>query len=115
MDEGFVGSSEKADGFCQRLRNGQRFCRRSENTLGVEVMLETRCFASLPRRGEPDWLMTRFGRAEMDDTIEVLGNETSCEVEPLLLRANGTTYFDLASDHTYRTLDRHSVAASKQA
>lgn len=49
------------------------------------------------------------------DTIEVVGRGTSGEVEPLLVRANSRTYFGLASDHTDRDLERHSVAASKQA
>jgi hypothetical protein len=49
------------------------------------------------------------------DTIDVLGHGTSGEVEPLLVQANGRTYFGLASDHTDRDLERHSVAASKQA
>ena len=48
-----------------------------------------------------------------EDTIEVLGSGTSGEVEPLLVRSNGKTYFGLASDHTDRDLEVHSVAASK--
>lgn len=47
--------------------------------------------------------------------IEVLGKGTSGEVEPLLIRADGKTYFGLASDHTDRDLEAHSVASSKQA
>ncbi|PTX56389.1 uncharacterized protein DUF2848 [Litoreibacter ponti] len=49
------------------------------------------------------------------DTIEVLGEGSSGEVEPLLVQADGKLYFGLASDHTDRDLERHSVAASKQA
>lgn len=49
------------------------------------------------------------------DTIEVLGAGSSGEVEPLLVQANGKTYFGLGSDHTDRDLEAHSVAASKQA
>ena len=49
------------------------------------------------------------------DRIEVLGEGSSGEVEPLLIRAGGKTYFGLASDHTDRDLEAHSVAASKQA
>ncbi len=48
------------------------------------------------------------------DKIEVLGEGSSGEVEPLLIRAGGKTYFGLASDHTDRDLEAHSVAASKQ-
>jgi hypothetical protein len=50
-----------------------------------------------------------------NDTIEVLGDGSSGEVEPLLIKSNGKTYFGLASDHTDRDLEVHSVAASKQA
>ena len=49
------------------------------------------------------------------DTIEVLGEGTSGEVEPLLVRLGGRTFFGLGSDHTDRDLETHSVAASKQA
>lgn len=47
--------------------------------------------------------------------IEVLGEGTSGEVEPLLVRQDDKTYLGLASDHTDRDLEVHSVAASKQA
>ncbi|WP_022728953.1 DUF2848 domain-containing protein [Fodinicurvata sediminis] len=46
--------------------------------------------------------------------IQVVGDNTSGEVEPLLVRNNGKTYIGLASDHTDRTLEAHSVAHSKQ-
>ncbi|WP_425284511.1 DUF2848 domain-containing protein [Aliiruegeria lutimaris] len=49
------------------------------------------------------------------ESIEVLGEGSSGEVEPLLIRAGGKTYFGLASDHTDRDLEAYSVAASKQA
>lgn len=54
-------------------------------------------------------LLTQAGR------IEVLGGGSSGEVEPLLISSGGMTYFGLASDHTDRDLEAHSVAASKQA
>lgn len=50
-----------------------------------------------------------------DNTIEVLGVGSSGEVEPLLIQSNGKTFLGLASDHTDRDLEVHSVAASKQA
>lgn len=49
------------------------------------------------------------------DKIEVLGDQSSGEVEPLLIKSNGKTFLGLASDHTDRDLEVHSVAASKQA
>lgn len=47
--------------------------------------------------------------------IEVVGDATSGEVEPLLVQHNGKLWLGIASDHTDRDLEAHSVAASKQA
>ena len=46
--------------------------------------------------------------------IEVLGPDTSGEVEPLLIRQGGGWWLGLASDQTDRRLEAVSVAASKQ-
>ena len=48
------------------------------------------------------------------NTIEVLGSETSGEVEPLIIQSAGALWLGLASDHTDRGLEAYSVAASKQ-
>ena len=48
------------------------------------------------------------------ETVEVLGLETSGEVEPLIVNVNGELWLGLASDHTDRALEAVSVAASKQ-
>ena len=50
-----------------------------------------------------------------DDHITVLGAASSGEVEPLLVNVNDQLWLGLASDHTDRDLEAHSVAASKQA
>lgn len=50
-----------------------------------------------------------------EETIEVVGPRTSGEVEPLIVRTGGRLYLGLASDHTDRALEAHSVALSKQA
>ena len=47
-------------------------------------------------------------------TIQVMGEETSGEVEPLVIQTGGRLYLGLASDHTERALEVYSVAASKQ-
>ena len=47
-------------------------------------------------------------------TIQVMGAETSGEIEPLVIRTGGELYLGLASDHTDRALEVSSVAASKQ-
>ena len=46
--------------------------------------------------------------------IEVLGEATSGEAEPLILQAEASRWIGLASDHTDRALEAHSVAHSKQ-
>ena len=48
------------------------------------------------------------------EDIQVLGPETSGEVEPFIVRAEGAFWLGLASDHTDRALETVSVAASKQ-
>lgn len=48
------------------------------------------------------------------DVVEVVGAETSGEVEPLLFRHEGEFYVSIGSDHTDRALEAHSVALSKQ-
>lgn len=47
--------------------------------------------------------------------VEVVGAETSGEVEPLLFFHAGELFVSVASDHTDRRLETHSVALSKQA
>lgn len=49
------------------------------------------------------------------DRVQVVGEGTSGEVEPFLLAAGGELFIGLASDHTDRDLEAHSVALSKQA
>ena len=48
------------------------------------------------------------------NTIQVLGPETSGEVEPLIIQSAGVLWLGVASDHTDRGLEAHSVASSKQ-
>ena len=47
--------------------------------------------------------------------VEVVGAETSGEVEPLLFFHAGEMFVSVGSDHTDRRLETHSVALSKQA
>ena len=53
------------------------------------------------------------GRLTRAPVIEVLGAATSGEAEPLVIRAEGALWLGLASDHTDRGLEAHSVAHSK--
>jgi Protein of unknown function (DUF2848) len=55
------------------------------------------------------------GLLTQDQNVDVLGEATSGEIEPLLIQKDGEIWIGLASDHTDRELEAHSVAASKQA
>jgi hypothetical protein len=46
--------------------------------------------------------------------IQVVGDQTSGEVETFVFQVDGELYVSLASDHTDRKLETHSVALSKQ-
>ncbi len=48
------------------------------------------------------------------DEIDVLGSETSGEAEPILTSHEGRLLIGLASDHTDRDLETHSIPHSKQ-
>jgi hypothetical protein len=49
-----------------------------------------------------------------DPIVEVLSGDTSGEVEPLIIKAEGKLWLGVGSDHTDRKLEAHSVAHSKQ-
>lgn len=46
--------------------------------------------------------------------IQVVGDQSSGEVETFVFQAGGELYVSIASDHTDRKLETHSVALSKQ-
>jgi hypothetical protein len=48
------------------------------------------------------------------ESIQVVGPHTSGEVETFVFAADGELYISIASDHTDRKLEAHSVALSKQ-
>ncbi|MBU9843609.1 DUF2848 domain-containing protein [Rahnella ecdela] len=48
------------------------------------------------------------------ENIEVVGSATSGEAEPFIFIYQGEQFVSLASDHTDRVLEAHSVALSKQ-
>ncbi|MDR7303760.1 DUF2848 family protein [Haloactinomyces albus] len=47
--------------------------------------------------------------------VAIDGSMTSGEVEPVLIRHQGSYYLAVGSDHTDRDLERHEIAASKAA
>ncbi|KZM49002.1 DUF2848 domain-containing protein [Labrenzia sp. OB1] len=50
-----------------------------------------------------------------ETSIQVLGDQSSGEAEPFVLKQDGRIWLGLASDHTDRALETYSVAWSKQA
>jgi hypothetical protein len=53
-------------------------------------------------------------RLTLEDRIEVCGNESSGEVEFVLIGWQGRTFVGLGSDHTDRKVESYSVTVSKQ-
>ncbi|WP_116049954.1 DUF2848 family protein [Amycolatopsis palatopharyngis] len=51
----------------------------------------------------------------VEKDVEVAGEQTSGEVEPVLIRNDGRYYLTVGSDHTDRELERHDIKASKGA
>ncbi|HEY1174989.1 MAG TPA: DUF2848 family protein, partial [Phytomonospora sp.] len=49
------------------------------------------------------------------DAIDVDGAKTSGEVEPVLIRANGTYYLTVGSDHTDREMETVGIQLAKAA
>ncbi len=48
------------------------------------------------------------------ETVQAVGEESSGEVETFVFNVGGVMYVSIASDHTDRKLESHSVALSKQ-
>jgi 4-hydroxyphenylacetate 3-monooxygenase len=63
----------------------------------------------------PAFYEIEVDRLTTDTTLEVDGSATSGEVEPVLIRANGSYYLTVGSDHTDRDIERASIQASKAA
>lgn len=61
-------------------------------------------------------LYYRVGHNQLtqEQKIQVVGTGSSGEVEAFIFNSDGEQYVSVASDHTDRTLEAHSVALSKQ-
>lgn len=62
----------------------------------------------------PLFYRVAVNQLSQSEHIEVIGNATSGEAEPLIFAHRGELFVSLASDHTDRQLEAHSVALSKQ-
>lgn len=62
----------------------------------------------------PCYYVVSTSRLTTDDYIEVVGNESSGEVEFVLLKRMGEIWIGVGSDHTDRKIETFDVNASKQ-
>lgn len=63
----------------------------------------------------PLFYRVSIGLLTQEPCIQVVGNASSGEIEPVIIRARGELWLTLGSDHTDRDLERHGIALSKQA
>lgn len=82
---------------------------------GIEAHIEELAELGVPRPSAvPLYYRIASNQLIQTDTIEVIGDQTSGEAEVLIFSHNGAALISLASDHTDRKLETHSVALSKQ-
>ncbi len=62
----------------------------------------------------PTYYRASASRLTTQSAIEVIGGDSSGEVEPVVIRHDGKLYVGVGSDHTDRKLETHGVALSKQ-
>lgn len=67
-----------------------------------------------PPSATPLYYRVAGGLLTPSDRIEVVGPDSSGEVEPLIVQSGGRRWLGLGSDHTDRKLEALSVALSKQ-
>ena len=63
----------------------------------------------------PSFYLLPPGLLTTSAVVEVAGERTSGEVEPVLLRVDGRYYIGVGSDHTDRDLEREDIARAKAA
>lgn len=81
----------------------------------IEHHIEELAAIGVPRPSSVP-LYYRIGHNQMTqaDVVEVVGPHSSGEIETFVFAAGGRLYISIASDHTDRKLESHSVALSKQ-
>lgn len=85
------------------------------NLEAIEEHIEELAELGVPRPSAvPLYYRIAANQLIQDDTIEVVGDQSSGEAEVLVFSNDGKNLVSLASDHTDRKLEAHSVALSKQ-
>ena len=67
-----------------------------------------------PPRTAPEFYHLGAGLVTLDDAIDVVGEESSGEVEAVLLKLDDGFWVGVGSDHTDRGLERAGIAMAKQ-
>lgn len=81
----------------------------------IEAHIDELAALGVPRPSAvPLYYRVSCAALTQDDTIEVLGDRSSGEAEPVLVRAEGRWWLTVGSDHTDRSVETRSVAQAKQ-
>lgn len=82
----------------------------------IEHHIEELAALGVPRPSSvPLYYRIAHNQLTQADCVQALGPDSSGEVEPFVFTHEGELYVSVASDHTDRKLEAHSVAFSKQA
>lgn len=85
------------------------------NSADIQAHIEELAHLGVPPPSTvPLYYQVAINQLTQSDTIQVVGEHTSGEAEVLLFSYGGEAFVSLASDHTDRRLESHSVALSKQ-
>lgn len=81
----------------------------------IEHHIEELAAIGVPRpTAVPLYYRIAHNQLTQADSVQVVGAESSGEIETFVFAAGGELYVSIASDHTDRKLESHSVALSKQ-
>ncbi|MCM2342298.1 DUF2848 domain-containing protein [Rhodoferax sp.] len=81
----------------------------------IEHHIEELAAIGVPRPSSvPLYYRIASNQLTQAETVQVVGPDSSGEIETFVFSADGELYVSIASDHTDRKLESHSVALSKQ-
>lgn len=81
----------------------------------IEHHIEELAALGVPRPSAvPLYYRVAANQLTQDEQVQVVGDGSSGEVEAFVFAVDGALYVSVASDHTDRKLEAHSVALSKQ-
>ncbi len=81
----------------------------------IEHHIEELAAIGVPRPSKvPLYYRVSISNLTQSSKIQVVGENTSGEVEPVLFKAKGQWWLTVGSDHTDRSAEEYSVALSKQ-